>query len=245
MKKIYTSGDMPLNTSNAALAFCLYIAGIPFLDEKQPLTQTFDAEILRKMGYKNTPIEKAVQLAFTAKQKGHVEYGFKRELRIGEAFGGFKLMESMIDSDAPAIELVRTMMERHAAGLLSKWEAISGATCAILKRWREELKVWEQQRRFAAQKHRNKVQNHDTLELATKVFLAGEPLAFMAVIMDGRTEFLKLSHRFPPVIRLRKDGKVDTVEIGKNRKLAKHPGFAFYTPDTDNSVRRHLGIPTR
>lgn len=246
MPKIYGAGELPLTTGNAALAFCLYIAGIPFQDDQQPLANVYDAEILRKLGYTRTPIEEAVGLAFAAGHRGKVEYGFKRAARIGEAQEGFANAQKTVGlSSDPGATLVGKIIQEHAAGLLSLPEAMAGASCVTLKRWRDELKQWEHKKEFTLQRNKNEVQHHDARELAEKVFLIGEPFAFMAVIMDARAVFLKLHERFPPVIRLHRAGKVSTRDQGKNRKVAKHPGFAFYTPETENEIRRDLRIPCK
>lgn len=243
--KIYGSGELPITTSNAALAFCLYIAGIPFQDDQQPLSNVYDAEMLRKLGYERTPIEEAVGLAFAAGHKGHVEYGFKRALRIGEALEGFKNAQKEVEiSSASGGAIVSQIIKGHAGGLLSLPEAMAGASCITLKRWREELKHWEQKKAFALQRNKNEVQHHDARELAEKLFFAGEPFAFMAVIMDARAVFLKLHERFPPVIRLHRAGQVQTRTHGKG-KIAKHPGFAFYTHETENEIRKELRVPTK
>jgi hypothetical protein len=245
MNKIHGSGELPFTTGNAALAFCLYIAGIPFQDDDQPLTNTYSAEILHKLGYEKTPIEEAVKLAFAAGKKGHIEYGFKRALRIGEAMQGFKDAEKTIkDSETNCAVLVQDFIRGHARGLLSLPEALSAASAVTLKRWRDELKHWEQNRKFSHQVNRNLVQHHDARELAEKMFMAGEPFAFMAVILDARAVFLKLPERYPPIIRLRRAGSTSTRDEGK-RKVARHPGFAFYTPDTENSIRKDLRVPLK
>lgn len=245
MPKVYTAGDLPLNTSNAALAFCLYIAGIPFQDDNCPLSNVYDAEILRKLGYERTPIEEAVGLAFAAGHKGHVEYGFQRALRIGEALDGFKGAQKMVSAtDLAGDTLVRKIIEEHAGGLRSLPEALAAASCVVLKRWRDELRHWEKTSAFRVQKNKNEYKHHDARELAEKVFLGGDPLAFAAVIMDARAQFLKLHTRFPPVIRLHRAGAV-TAKKTKTGKIVKHPGFAFYTREAENEIRKHLKVPTK
>lgn len=244
-QKIFSGADLPLTTSNAALAFCLYIAGIPFQDDNHPLSNVYDAETLRKLGYERTPIEEAVGLAFAAGKKGTVEYGFKKALRIGEALEGFTAVQKLLAaSDIKGADIVLETMRRHAGGLLSLPEALSGAACAVLKTWREELKLWEGVKRFTAQQQRNRKNDSDARETAEKVFLAGEPFAFLAVIMDARAVFLDLHKKFPPIIRLHRAGSVSSQKLGRNT-LAKHPGFAFYTPETSNEIRKDLGVPRR
>lgn len=237
----YTAAELPLTTSNAALAFSLYIAGTPFIDPESPLVNIYDAEILRNMGY-HGDIEKAATKAFHQRQKGHVEYALQKTHGMGRAMDGFEAAEKSVESSAKSgAVLIAEIIERHAGGLATREEAMSYAVCIMVKRWREELKDWEMVREFNIQRNLNEVKNADAAKLAAKVFLIGEPYAFMAVCYDARQAFLALAFNYPPMIRLRHPGA--TRENGERRYIV--PGFATYSANADNEIRRGIGVPAK
>lgn len=232
--------DFPWQTSNAALAFTLYISGISFADEKCPLTNTYDGATLKKKGFEGD-IEEQAAAAFAAGIKGRVVYGFEHALRLDEAVKAFDAQQKAVEATADlAATLVREQLQSLATGILSPTEAISGATCIVLKRWREELNEWERNREYTMQRQKHKIGNFNGRELAEKTFLAGGFFPFAAVIMDARQAFLKLHFNYQPLIELHRGGKPN-----QDGDRVKMPGFIYFSPNAERETRRNIGAPTK
>lgn len=240
MDQHLSRADFPWQTGNAALAFTLYIAGIPFADKDCPLTNTYDAAILKARGYKGE-IEESAAAAFAYGIKGRVTYGFAQALQLTEAIAAFDAQQIAVAATAnPAGMLVCQLQTNLATGLLSPAGAISGATCIVLKRWREELSQWEQVREFTMQQQKHKGTDYNGREIAEKVFMAGGFYAFAAVIMDARKAFLNLWKNYQPLIELHRGGKPN-----QDGERVKMPGFLYYSPNAERETRRSLGVPTK
>src|SRR5262252_8695144 len=68
----------PFHTTDAILAFSLYLVGVPFYEERKPCINMYDEGILKRLGFTGGTIEEGVRKALARKKKGHVEYGFQR-----------------------------------------------------------------------------------------------------------------------------------------------------------------------
>lgn len=239
--KRYSSGELPISTSNAALAFALYLAGTPFADDKSPTVNIYDPDILRALGYAGMDIDQAVAGAMAKHQKGHVEYSFTRSWTFGLAQKAYAFHQKAVEaSPSSAAVLVSEIHQKLTAGRVSQAEAMSGAVCIILKRWRTELESWQTKRAYGIQANRNDTGKYDALELAAKVFLSGDFHAFAAVVMDARREFLKLHFRYPPIIRIHKSGK-----SRQDGERVKMPGFVLFSDNADSGTRKALGVPRK
>jgi hypothetical protein len=238
--KTYASSELPFTTSNAALAFALYLSGIPFADEKQPLVNIYDADILRGLGYSGA-VERAAIQAHTEGKPGQIEYGFARTVYLGECLDAFDEQQKTLHGGlVSASDIVAGIAQKLAGGLLSQRQAVCKGVCVVVKTWREQLKDWKLHSVFNVQRRKNEVTEKDAVEAANVAFMGGDFYVFAAVVMDARKAFLELFRRYEPMIRLHRKGK--PMKIDSRTKL---PGFAAYTPATENEMRRTLGVPTK
>ncbi len=96
MKQI-KPGQSPFSTSNAILAYCLHLAGVPWENDKHPIRVLYSAEILNKFKngsgepfYKGWELEKAVEHAHKTKKRGHVEYCFACTPRLSKLLKAYR-----------------------------------------------------------------------------------------------------------------------------------------------------------
>lgn len=136
---------MPFSTSEAILAYSLYIAGCKFLDENRPCFNLFDADILKNLGYQGTPVGEAAEQAWKAEKKGHVEYIFKLTPRTSDLIRAYrdqcKEIEGMVDGIAS--ELVLRIVESAKKGAILEDEALLRISCVILKTRVEFVNLWK------------------------------------------------------------------------------------------------------
>lgn len=239
MQEHFTRGDFPYQTGNVALAFTLYLSGIPFADENNPLVNSYDAKTLTRLGFPGA-IEEQAAAAFAQGVKGNVEYGFAQTIQmqdVKDAFDAHQKAAALTDDRAST--LVGRLLESLTAGILSQPQAIAGSTCIVLKRWRLELPEWHQNRDFTLQEQKHIATDYNAAELARGVLLAGGFFPFAAVVMDARAAFLKLWRNYPPQIRLHRAGRPN-----RDGERVKMPGFVYFT-HAENDTRRNLGIPTK
>ena len=82
-------GETPYNTTNAILAYCLHMAGVPWSNPEKPIKVLYSADILNKFTngsgepiYKGWELEDAVRDAQQKGRRGHIEYVFARTPRL-------------------------------------------------------------------------------------------------------------------------------------------------------------------
>jgi hypothetical protein len=249
--KVYQSADLPLRTHNVALAFALYIAGIPFADEKKPLVNIYDADILRGLGYEGNIEASACQARIDGK-RGAVEYGFAKNYDLGpvmQAFDRYKPVDPERDC-APV--LFSELCQHLSNGELSLTMALAAGSRIVLRRWRAELDEWATNPVYSARHRKNEAGKDDARRVCEQAFATGDFYEFAACIMDARAAFLDLWKGCPPTIRLRRgdapsyrDAEIVNPRTGKPvaGKIGKYPGFIAFSTDTGNEIRRHLGAP--
>lgn len=115
--RVLEQDDWPWTTQDAMLAFCLYMAGAPFLDDKHPCVCEYNLDILRKLAGQGLPvagkpIEEAVDIAVARKKKGHVDYGFKRTDRLHALISAYMDQVKQIEEmNITGSELVMSLVE--------------------------------------------------------------------------------------------------------------------------------------
>lgn len=237
----YEAAELPLDTSNLALAFALYLAGIPFSDESSPVVNIYDAGVLRSLGYEGQGIETAALDAYNSGKPGMLRFGFYRSLEIGEALKAFDDRQRALKRDnRPAAVFVREDIERLTAGFITQTEAIAAAACVIVKRWREELAEWKLHRSFRIERNKHKTRDAEGCEAMKRALMVGDFYLLAAVVMDARQPFLDLWKRFPPMIQIRKKGS-----SRREGDITIVPGFVTYTPGLENQYRKDLGVKPR
>jgi hypothetical protein len=140
MQKLSPS-EIPFSTDKGILAFCLYIAGVPFENSKQPLrneyTREFLVEWLKKRGVTGQVdlFEKAKE-AIGMGLRGHIRYIFKRTRELPKLLKVFNAQQAEIDApdskvDAAAWEL--ELLQKVAKGEVEPVEALIRLNCVSLK----------------------------------------------------------------------------------------------------------------
>jgi len=90
-------GETPFNTSNAILAYCLHLAGVPWDNDKHPCKVLYPESVLNKFVngsgqpfYKGWVYEEAVKHAHKTKKRGHIEYCFAFTPRLGKLLKAYR-----------------------------------------------------------------------------------------------------------------------------------------------------------
>ena len=132
----------PFHTTDAILAFSLYLAGVPFYEERRPCINIYDENILRKLGFINVSIEDGVRKAISRKKKGHVEYGFERTPELQSLLQAYKDQEDRLQSDeGTAAEVVQRLAEQLKDGVNPF--TIVRLACVILKMRVKFVSLWQ------------------------------------------------------------------------------------------------------
>lgn len=122
MKKIDIRQE-PFTTSNAILAYCLHLAGVPWARDNHPARVFYSPAILNKFTngsgepyYKGWELEKAVEHAHRTGKRGHVEYVFKHTDRLETLLNAFKKQVDEINQGTGYLhELVAKLPVREIA----------------------------------------------------------------------------------------------------------------------------------
>lgn len=136
----------PYNTTEAILAYCLYLAGIPFLDNRSPCFNLYDEEILSSMGYKGQPLLESARDAWNQKRKGYVGYQFQITQQLTPLVKAYRDQCSKIEKgNSRASEMNFELLSRFKKGAISPAEFIVRSNCVSLKTRREFVFLWEKQ----------------------------------------------------------------------------------------------------
>ena len=144
-------GDTPFNTSNAILAYCLHLAGVPWENSTHPAKVLYSAEILAKFRngsgqpfYQGWEFEKAVEHAHKTGRRGHVEYIFQRTPRLGKLLKAYRDQVDDLDKkDGYLHEFVRDLSSQ-----LTEIEpdiAMVRMACIFLQKRMEFMELWKHQ----------------------------------------------------------------------------------------------------
>lgn len=138
-------GEQPFSTSEAILAYCLYLAGCEFCDDRQPCTNLFDAEILAKLGYRGEKLFEAANQAWHQKAKGHVQFHFKLTPRVADLIRAYREQEKEIrSSDGKASDMIATIQKHGTSGAILPDEILLRIACVILKTRGEFMNLFKQ-----------------------------------------------------------------------------------------------------
>lgn len=135
--------SQPWETANGILAFCLYLAGVPFLTTRNLYT----ADTLRAHGFRGeVDLLEAAIACVASNKKGDLKYLFKRPRELKRLLEMFSDQERRLkDDEGDAMEVIHALMESYAAKTIDLHEAVIRIACIILKlrggflsRWREQ-----------------------------------------------------------------------------------------------------------
>ena len=134
--------QQPWETSDGILAFCLYLAGVPFLTTRNLYT----ADTLRALGFSGeTDLLEAANQCVAARKKGNLKYLFRRPRELKRLLGVFTDQERRLaDENGEAAEVIHALMEEYSAKTIDLHEALMRVACIVLKlrggfmnRWRD------------------------------------------------------------------------------------------------------------
>lgn len=132
----------PWETDKGILAFCLYLAGVPFLTTRNLYT----ADTLRAHGFRGeTDLLEAARACVAANKKGNLRYLFKRPRELKGLLAIFTDQKRRIaEDDGDAMAAVHALMESYAEKTIDLHEAVMRIACLVttlrgdfLSRWRE------------------------------------------------------------------------------------------------------------
>jgi len=132
----------PFHTTDAILAFSLYLVGVPFYEERKPCINMYDEGILKRLGFTGGTIEEGVRKALARKKKGHVEYGFQRTAELQYLLKAYREQEGQLQSgEGTATDVVKQLVERLKAGADSM--TLVRLCCVILKMRVKFVNLWQ------------------------------------------------------------------------------------------------------
>jgi hypothetical protein len=135
--------QQPFELSDGILAFCLYLAGVPFLTTRNIYT----AETFRKLGFKGEiDLSEAARECVATNRKGDLKYLFARAPEIAGLLKIFSDQQEQVKSGkGDAKDVIRGLMERFSNGQISLEEALMRIGCLILKLRGPFLNSWKEQ----------------------------------------------------------------------------------------------------
>jgi hypothetical protein len=142
--KTDSPADRPFITQNALLAFALYLAGIPFVDDAKPVLNIYDQEILKKLGFSGMTIEEAADAALRAGKKGHVSYSFLFSEALPRLLKIFGEEEKSFNEETGTVTATVTdLIASIENGEVDRQEAIVRLASLILKSRGQFMNLWK------------------------------------------------------------------------------------------------------
>jgi hypothetical protein len=173
-RHVNLSYPVPFKTSDAILAICLYMAGVP---EWIPPTNEYDELILKRLGYGGLKLIEAARKAAARKDRGRVEYWYEKTKELDYFLKCYSDQEAEISAkgdDIDAGERIRQIMAKATrpeeersdipGPIMDEREALIRIFCIVLKfrvpfvnRWKEAVPAI-----VVSEKGSPKVINEDT-----------------------------------------------------------------------------------
>lgn len=140
METKFGAAQAPFGTDDGILAYCLYLAGIPFFDSHQPCINVYDKDILDKLGLteQGMSLEDAVREALRRKKKGHVEYGFKMSTRLNLMIKTYRRQLKLNEDSS----LTAAAMVSEIVGTEVSAEMLMRLACVMMKMRVAFMNVW-------------------------------------------------------------------------------------------------------
>lgn len=136
-------GNQPFRTQDALLAACLYFAGVPFWETRQPCVHRYNADILNRLGYSGIPLQEAAEKAWASKKRGNVEYLFKWPKEMRRLIKAFHDEERQITKgEGTAAERLSKIM---ALENVEPEERLIRVACLLYKMRIQFMRLWESQ----------------------------------------------------------------------------------------------------
>lgn len=137
--------EQSYSTSDAILAITLFLAGCEPVDIRQPCTNLFDADILKKLGYGGEKIGEAADQAWRDGKKGHVQFHLKLTERAQFLIKAHRdQMEKIEKGEGTAFKMLAAIVEEFSAGAMAVDELIMRTACVNLKTRGEFVNLWKQ-----------------------------------------------------------------------------------------------------
>jgi hypothetical protein len=139
---VITAGQEPLMTKDGVLAFSLYMAGTPFVDDNLWCINYYTAEILRKMGYGGVPMREAAIQAVKAGRPGVIRFLLASPDQ--QTFTAYREQEQEIQkSEGLAPDVLRSILDRYKTGSLTFGQAAARLCCLLLKMRIQWMNGWK------------------------------------------------------------------------------------------------------
>jgi hypothetical protein len=151
--KVISPGDQPFTTSNAILAYCLHLAGVPWEKDTRAARVFYSVDILNRFKngtgdpyYKGWELEKAVEHAHKTGRRGHVEYAFKRTERLSALLRAFSEQQRQLDEDTGYVhEVVSAITKLVYNRAMEQDVAMVRLACVLLKARSQFMDIWKGQ----------------------------------------------------------------------------------------------------
>jgi hypothetical protein len=153
------TGDMPFETNEALLAFCLFTSGCDPCDERTPCINLYDEEILFRIGggekdhigktirpskFAGMSLWDAAQRAWKDEAKGDVKFCLRLTARCSELIRAYREQCKQIDqSEEKASTLLLGIAEQFKNGAIQADEFILRTACVNLKTRRDFMNHWK------------------------------------------------------------------------------------------------------
>lgn len=142
---------LPFSTSNAILAYCLHMAGVPWDNPHHSCRVYYSKELLNKFtngqgepAYRGWELEKAVEHAHKHGKRGHVEYFFQRTPRLDILLKTFtEQVKELKEKDGYAHELIAEIVEQMTDHLTDT--GMMRLMCVLLTLRKQFMDMWEAQ----------------------------------------------------------------------------------------------------
>jgi hypothetical protein len=145
---VFGPGIQPFGTGDAILAFSLRLAGLPFVDERMPLQNLYDEDILKGikgMDFRGLTLEAAVKKAFAAEKRGQIRYLFQRAEELGSLLKAYEDEQHIVATyTGDAAERLQEIMRAAAAGEMSAHEALLRIACVTMKMRVQFMNMWKE-----------------------------------------------------------------------------------------------------
>lgn len=134
--------DQPLLTGDGVLAFSLYMAGTPFVDENLWCINYYTADILRKLGYAGMSMREGAARAQKEGKPGVIRFMLRSPAsQVATAY--MDQQKEIDDGEGTAVTVLRRLLDDFKSGARSYEESVVRIVCLVLKMRIKFMNSWK------------------------------------------------------------------------------------------------------
>jgi len=137
--------DTPFELQDGHVAFALYLAGVPFYNDKAWCRNVYTREMLLKHGFKGADMREAAKHCVLTNKRGMVRFYFQRIPILQKLLKVFSKQEDDLErKEGKAVDEYKSILALYKEGKINEEEVAVRIACVLLKARMAFMSGWRE-----------------------------------------------------------------------------------------------------